>query len=805
MTKTFATAALASASLIALATPAGAQDSAQQGATISNSTSAPTAASGPENSSEIVVTATRRSERLQDVPLAVNAISGDQLAKNGFKSLIDIQYQFSGVQFGTSPNDAGFRLRGVGTAGGFSSASEQNVGTVVDNVVVPFGNPVSSLGDLDRVEVLKGPQGTQFGKNSSSGVVNITTRKPNLNRLGASAFVSAASLGETDIHGSVNVPIVPGQMAINVYAFHRYHDGFIDNVVLNEKWGAEKNYGFRAKLLWAPTSDFSAYIIGDWSNYKRKGPGQLWTINRLAVPIDLAATDFFSFIVAQARFGAIAALGITPGLNNDKSAEEYEGFGGERNYGASIELNKGLGAFNLTSITAYRKLDTRPNNYAIDGMPFPIFTAQENGVDQSFLSQEIRLTSPKGHPLEYVAGIYLSRRKSGYGSIASAQLEPVAPLVPVTISITNGLNTTETKTDSAAAFVDGTFRLTPQLRLLGGFRYSYDWVTASNFSTIDPAHPPQGLIEPYDPRPLQVGKVHKGDWSGRTGIEYKPTADIMLYGTIARGYLGPTVTFSGLSGTRSDVAPQTVRDITLGFKTQWLDKKLTFNGNVFYDKYKDLQTSVFNGFEFLTENAGGLTAKGFELETVIRPVRQLSLNGSVTYSKTKFTDYVTSCPNSILAQDRATILALCNAPGSIAPVATNTDDPRQIGIPLFQAEGYPLAGAPKWSFSAGANFNQPVGDHLLFDASVNYYHRSKVYYDVANELSTQKGYGIFGGTVGIGEADGRWRLAVFARNLFDKRFVSSVIGLPFSPPGSTVNWLTREGRRTVGASIEARF
>ncbi|WP_313435284.1 TonB-dependent receptor plug domain-containing protein, partial [Novosphingobium sp.] len=139
---------------------------------------------------DIIVTASRRAERLQDVPIAVSAITGDQLTESGFQKLTDIQYQFSGVQFGSSPNDSGFRLRGVGSAGGFSSSSEQNVGTVVDNVVIPFGNPINSLGDLERVEVLKGPQGTQFGKNASSGVINITTKKPDASRFFGKAFLS---------------------------------------------------------------------------------------------------------------------------------------------------------------------------------------------------------------------------------------------------------------------------------------------------------------------------------------------------------------------------------------------------------------------------------------------------------------------------------------------------------------------------------------------------------------------------------------------------------------------------------------
>src|SRR5262249_41634731 len=151
---------------------------------------------------------------------------------------------------------------------------------------------------------------------------------------------------------------------------------------------------------------------------------------------------------------------------------------------------------------------------------------------------------------------------------------------------------------------------------------------------------------------------------------------LLVFGTVARGYLGPTVTFSGLTGLKDAVNPQTVTDFTFGTKTQWLDHHLTLNANIFYDKYKNLQTSVFNGLEFLTENAGGFNASGFEIETAYRMSSQFSVNASYTYSHTKFTDYVTVCPNSIVAQGAAAVAAQCNAPGSTAATA------------LFQAKGF---------------------------------------------------------------------------------------------------------------------
>jgi iron complex outermembrane receptor protein len=804
--------ALASVSMLAMSSAAFAQTApapqesvqeqktqqAQPGATVANTTEAKpgapaSAAQQAQSAGDIVVTATRRAERLQDVPIAVSAITGDKLQKNGFQSLTDIQYQFSGVQFGESPNDAGFRLRGVGTAGGFSSSSEQNVGTVVDNVVVPFGSPVNSLGDLDRVEVLKGPQGTQFGKNSSSGVVNITTRKPDLNNIGGSIFGSYASLNESDVHGAINVPIIPGQMAVSVFAFHRQYDGFVKNITLNKEWGGDESYGVRAKLLWKPNDTFSAYLIGDWSRDNQQGPGQLWTLNRL---------PSFSDPLMAARFAPVLAMGVVPGLDNTVSVEDTDAHVDNRNYGASLEMNLALGGdYNLTSITAYRRFDEKPTMFGIDALPLPIFVANDRRTDQDFLSQEIRLTSPKGSPFEYIAGVYLSQLRTGIGGIAtngtSAILRPALPFDPVQISITNGYTFTSTNSKSIAGFVDGRLKVAGPFSLIGGLRVQHDKVTAESFSEIDPAFPPgvgpNGFTVPYAPRPLSTGETSKTDWSGRFGGEYKPSRDVLFFATVARGYLGPTVTFSGLTGTQVQVKPQTVRDITIGAKTQLFDRRLTLNADVFYDKYKDLQTSVFNGLEFLTENAGGFTAKGIEVDSVLRITRRFSLNGSITYSKTRFTDYITACPNFIVAQGAAAVAAQCNAPGSVP------------GTPLYQAAGNPLNGAPRFSATAGFDFYQPLTPNLQLDASANFYHRSRVFYDVGNPWSSQPGYSTVGGTIGIGAPGGKWRAAVFVRNLFDKHFVAAVIGLPFSDPGGEVNWLTREGRRTVGVSGEFRF
>jgi iron complex outermembrane receptor protein len=745
---------------------------------------------------EVVVTATRREERLQDVPLAVSALSAEQLASTGFKELADIQYALPGVYVGTTPNDAGFRLRGVGTAGGFSSSSEQNVGTVVDGVVIPIGNPLLSLGDVERVEVLKGPQGTQFGKNASSGVVSITTRAPNLDEVEGSVFASYGELNERDIHGSISVPFGGGKAATSLYLFDKAYDGFIENRVRNEEWGGTHSSGARGKLLVQPSDDLSIAFNADYARTKLDGPDQLWTLNRLpnnpAPPF--GPDDDFHLRPGQLNPGA---FGVTPGFDNEESLEEYDSERDIQNYGASLEFNFGIGDGTITSITAYRVTKSDPYTFAIDGTPTPKFRVQNYGGESNFTSQEIRWTSPSGGAFEYVAGVYLSRQRTGLGDGQSAQLRPILNLNPaLQVSVSRGIGSASTTSESMAAFLDGSLGLTDTLRLIAGARYTADDVDAEASSRIDPAFPPgpgpNGLVGAYTALAKLTGSTSDENVSGRLGLEWKPNDDVLLYATAARGYLGPTVTYSVQSFTRTDVESQTVDDITVGFKTQFLDRRLTFNGNVFYDKYKNLQTSVFDSAlsEFLTENAGGLETQGLELELAVAATDSLRLSLGYTYADAQFTDYVTACPNSIRIQGPAAIAAACNAPG---------------GTALYQAEGDMLPGSPKHTVTAGIGYLQPIGASMAFDANLNAYHRSETWNSAGDELTIHPSYELVNVGFGFGDIDRAWRVGVFARNVFDERFHAGLLSLPFAGTGGVMNWNTRDGRRTVGVSAEARF
>jgi iron complex outermembrane recepter protein len=703
-----------------------------------------------EEAQVITVTATRRVERLQDVPLSVSTANSQQIESSGVRSVADISKLVSGVTFGESPQDAGFRVRGVGTLGGFTSASELPVGVVIDGVVMGLGPLLESMVDVDRIEALKGPQGTQFGKNASSGVVSITTRRPRLGKLEGEASFSFGSLGEKEVTGVLNVPI-SDTMAARVAVFGRKFDGYLDNVTRNEKWGGVEANGAKAQLLVKPNADLDLLFSADMTRRELTGPGQLWTLRR------------------PPPFGYTPTAGITPSAD-----------------GLSAEVNYRFGGYTLTSVTARRNRDVRAR-FGLDVRPLSIFEA---ATDKEFNqdSQELRLTSPRG-TFEYVAGVFWSKLKADTQD--SAWLQPAllgAPAPPgLFVNLTNGINRTQTTTTSTALFADGKFKFSDTLALLAGIRATRDEARAENTAVTSGQlailGAPPGFLLPATPRPAQVGETSATKPSGRLGLEFKASPDLLLYATAARGYLGPTVTFSGTNGTRTDVKPQSVNDLTAGFKAQFMERRVTFNGSVFYDKYRNLQVGVFDGVEFLTQNAGGMTSKGFELDGSVRVAGGVRAYASLTYADAKFTDFVTDCPD--------------------------TGDPARCftvgGVSLFQGKGEPLPGAPKVTGVIGIDYSVLLDSGYAIDANVNASFRSKTSYGVGEVDHVQDSYSVVNAALKFSPDSDKWYVGLWARNLFDKRYQSAIIGLPFAAPGGIVNWNTRDARRTIGMTVGAKF
>lgn len=740
------------------------------------SAAASAAANKQQATQEVVVTASRRPERLQDVPLAVTAISADQLSNAGIHSVSDLGSVVSGISFGVSPATSGLRIRGAGQMGGFSSAAETPVGVVVDNVVYGLSPMVDNLADVERVEILKGPQGTQFGKNASSGAISITTARPTMDRLKADAFASIGNDSERELRGVFNLPL--GETAAaRITLYQRSFDGMAHNATRSETWGGQKRKGMRGKLLYASSKQFDALLIVDAATTELTGPSTLFAL-RTPPPALIS-----KYPVNGGPKGNVFPAGATFGPDNTTIYEDAPGNLTHKRGGVSLELNYYAGGYTFTSISAHRtdKLETY---FAIDGTPIDSFNVNSYG-DKSQTTQELRVTSPKGR-LEYVAGYYFYKQPTELGQFG--YVRPALPFAPIYAPVSRGISQFISESVSHAVFADGKVRLTSdgKTRALFGVRINRDQVTASNTSMRDPALDKLPVV-PYQPIPYMQGQTFKVGNSGRLGLEHRVHKDLMLYGTVATGFLGPTVAYSATTSTRTDVAPQKVRDLTLGFKSQFRNRWITFNGAFFNDQYSDLQTALFRNGEFVTENAGAARSRGVELDLSARINAELRVRGSATYADAVFTDYLTACPAGG-ATSRCTGPLVNGAPRD------------------FQAAGEAIPGAAKVSTVAGVDYVTETDDERIIDASATYAYRSKISYQVGVPAAAQDGYGTLNLAAHYGAADFRWRVGAYVRNATDKRFHAAVLPLPLAQPGGVANWPTYEGAgRHVGVTLELRY
>ncbi|MEC7934415.1 MAG: TonB-dependent receptor plug domain-containing protein, partial [Pseudomonadota bacterium] len=344
---------------------------------------------------EIVVTAERRSESSQKVPLAIQSISGDTLAKTGYTSVTDLQYTMPGVQYDPTQG-AAFQIRGVGSTS-FDFSNAKSVSVVVDDVVMDGqrANGLTGLVDIERVDVLMGPQGTLFGKNATSGVIAVTTGKPKIGDLSVRASASFGEHDERILNGTVNIPL--GQIAaLRVSGFDQAFDGFGRNVTLNRLVGSQHEYGGRAKLYLEPSDSFNLMLSGDYAYH--------WD-SSVRTPVSGQPADVTAIL---------NALGVYPGPESADTADSSFGEITTEEWGTSLRINAKLGDLDLTSISAYRR--TRYDNATPANLTpadqFAYIPFNNGYLDTEKFSQEIHLASPTGGFVEWLVGGFYNDLKA---------------------------------------------------------------------------------------------------------------------------------------------------------------------------------------------------------------------------------------------------------------------------------------------------------------------------------------------------------------------------------------------------------
>ncbi len=736
-------------------------------------------ASNDDSPGEIIVTAQKRAERLRDVPLAVSAVSGEALLSQQITTATDLRLISPSLNFTPSANarGEGFAIRGVGTAI-FSDTVEQSVGVVVDGVVIGrSGQATGDLLDLERVEILRGPQGMLFGKNASAGLISITTRRPRLNATTIEATASYATLNEVKVSAVGNVPL--GSIAaLRIAAGSQTADGTIYNRQLDTDVNNRNEQNVRAKLLIEPASNLSIMISADGQRRRSRCCAFTGRSAPLSTP-----------------FGAQnAAVGIVPSIGNREIAAGAPFFQNVDAWGTSGQLDYDFGFATLTSITAYRRWKNSDNNDP-DLLPANILDLNSGVSRLRQFSQEVRLTSPAG-PVEWVAGLFYYDQTNKTRSNQTGTLGAVA--LPALLGTTLA---TDTSNLSKAIFGQISVRPTEGLKLIAGARYTDEKVDLLLVQAQAP-----GTIATIPGR--FTGTINGS--TGETNVSYRLTAQVdvnpsmMVYATHARGFKGPGINTLGVTTSVTEVVrPEIPTTYEIGSRGAWLNNRVTFAVAAYRTDYKNFQAQVFdqgvNPGRFRVTNAGKLKTQGIELELGVRPVTGLSLSLNGSYLDATYADF----------QNIA-----CYTGQPILPFGTVRASDRQCirvsaaagATAVTNGTGNRLTNAPQLTASLFGRYEQPVGDLNAFIQG-SYQFRDKVSFSAAGDPNlVQEGFGLLNGSIGIDSSDGRWNASVFVKNLFDKFYATNVISQPvLNATGVYSQFYTPDARRLIGVSVGFKF
>lgn len=680
---------------------------------------------------DIIVTAQKRAQNVQDVPIAVSVVGGDALEKTGGSQLQDLAKLAPGLTMttGDQPANNSIIMRGIGTFA-FSIGVEPSVLVVVDDVAVGLqAQAFSDLADIERVEVLRGPQSTLFGKAASAGVISITTKAPS-KHLTANADVMVTDDDEQRYSVGLSGPL--GKVvSFRANATIGRFDGNVRELNTGRMINGRNSENYRVKLMFEPSSNFDATLIGHYTK------------------VTADCCEFAPiFLTPGANFfgtpGSVAYVGVTPRRGNFDLRIAPIPTARAKDRGVSLKMNLGVGDFTLTSITALNKYELADMR-DFDRISTDPLLGVAGGLRQfgtfeaDTLSQELRLTSPSGGPLQYLIGAYYA------GNDFARRFTRVGP-------ISSGDWLGETSSDVYALFAQGDYKVTEGTRLIGGLRVSREDIAFRYRRFLSTATNPPFFTSGNDSDSVITGKA---------GIQQDLAPDVMAFATYTRGYKGQAYDLTSSFNrpdhpARNPVKPEHSDSYELGLKSMFLDRRVLFNLTAFQTDYSNFQSQTQEpslGGAFILANVGSLRTRGVEAEWVVRPLETLSLNGSAAYLDAKIKSYPRG--QCYFGQTAA-----------------------QGCVGGFQdLSGKRLNNAPKWKLNAAANLDVPLED-LPFDAFLNasFTWQSKINYVLTQDPAlVEPSHGIVNLSLGIQErGNERYKLTFFVRNLFNKHYYSAL-------------------------------
>ena len=749
-----------------------------------------------ESEAAITVTARRREEDAQDVPIALSVLSADTLDKTGNFTLGQVQQLVPSLQiFSFNPRNTNINIRGLGANVALTNDGLENgVGFYLDNVY--YGRPGQSqfdLVDLQQIEVLRGPQGTLFGKNTTAGAINITSREPSFSPEAQGEF-SLGDYGYHQLRASVSAPIISDRAAFRLSIADTHRDGFLTNLHDGSKAQDYDNFSIRGQLLVKPTDTLSVRLIGDYAHQK-----QHYVLN---IPVtyfgayDSGAT-ISNNIFARTSRASYTLLPADPFARKGDSDSHYQAF--MKSYGVSGQIDWDLGNVALTSITAYRWWDWDPANDG-DSTGLPVTTKAQQVNRQRQFSQEVRLGSTGSNIVDWTVGAYYFWQTirgygaSAYGSAAPNWFVPAADPV-VSNAALNGFETrsySEPTTKSYALFGQASWNISDALSLTGGLRYTHEdkagvyrqsWVAGTDLSPLPAADAAAAtaIRNQFNPRTSYTAAIKDDSLSGLATLSWKITPDALVYGSYSRGSKSGGLNLTNIpSGAVPEVKPETVDSFELGFKSSWLDRSLTFNAAAFWTEVSDYQTAItqpttLGTFVQYISNIPKVRSRGIEGDLSYAPSKWISLTASASYIDATYRDY----RNALQAPERSAALA-----------------------PTQDLSGVQLGGIPKFTYSLGADLAQPIDSGgIEIYGHADFSHRSSFNTSSSNSRYAQApGYGLLNARIGIRTDSGLWDISVWARNLTDKEYFQALNPGAFGLVTGTIG-----DPRTVGVTLKTRL
>ncbi|MGO4169336.1 TonB-dependent receptor [Novosphingobium sp. YAF33] len=771
-----------------------------------------------DRGNEIFVTARRRQESSQEVPLAISVVGGEHIDSTGSFNVGRLQQLTPTLQFYSSnPRNTAVNIRGLGVPFGLTNDGiEQGVGIYIDDV---YNSRVASATfdflDVAQIEVLRGPQGTLYGKNTTAGAINITTNQPTFDFEGK-AEVSIGNYNFKQAKAAISGPLTD-KLAARLAISSTDRRGTIRNVTTDQWIQSQDNLGLRGQLLWQPTADLAITLAGDYSTQDANCCGSVYVRTGLTQR------------ALNRQYAALAAAqGYVPPSTNpfdrrtdlDTPLQAKNKIGG-----ASLRVKWDLGAGQLTSITAWRFWDWDPSNDR-DFTGLPIVALSQNPSQQDQYTQELRYNY-SSDKIDFVVGAFgFYQRIDTQGTEAqgaAASRWSIAPSNALSNdpSVLNGLvayNTQYLKNTSAALFGQLSWHLTPELTLQPGVRLNYDKKEGYYQRRVFDGQGNELLLGQASYTARQTAQLaiytpqeispEFSDWnfSYDFNASYKITPDILFYATYAKSFKSGGINQNGVPVDAQNnpilasatVKPESVHNYEAGIKTQFWDRRATFNLSIFRTDIGNYQANVSNGqygvLRGYLANAQKVRSQGVEWDFSVRPSERFNayVNGAYTDATyRKFTD--APCPPELSGGTTATSAQTPGAPGvpgALSPANCNISGQR-------------LPGVSKWSFSFGAEVNNPAtllgkeGEvYFGYDGS----YRSNFSSNPSPSAYTWvDGYSLSNFRLGFRAESGfdiyGWVRNAFDENYFDQLFVGPgntglIAGLPGDPRtwGMTVRY-----------------